>query len=131
MKRDGMWLALMALAYLFVVLGTVFTLSPEFLEHSPIGFEKRGAVHHVWHYMILIGGLTLLFGLLTEDRVLEALGLVGCGAPVLLNLVASLTAEDESLSGPLSAASGIDIVVRLAVLGLIAARLAEMRWEDR
>ena len=115
---------LYALAITFVLLGTIFTLFPETLEHSPVGFEKRGVVHHFWHGTLLIGALALLIGLVMRDRLFEAIGLIGVGLAVLLNLVAQVTADDESLSGSLStSASGIGTAVRLVVLSLVAARL--------
>jgi len=122
---------LLALGITFVTLGSVFTISPELLEHSPVGFEQRGAVHHIWHYMILIGGLSLLIGLLMPDRAFERIGLVGCGLPVLLNLAAAMLADDESFNTSLSpSVSGIGIALRVVVLALIVVRLREMR-EDR
>lgn len=110
----------------FAVLGTLFTLFPEFLEHSPIGFEKRGIVHHGWHYLILLGGFSLVLGVWLRDRALEAFGLVACGFPVLLNLVAIFTATDDFRD-----TSGIDIALRLVVICAALARLVELRNEDR
>lgn len=115
---------LLALAVVFVVLGTAFTLAPEFLEHSPVGFEARGVVHHAWHYLVLMGGLSLLIGVLMRDRVFEAMGLVGCGATIVLNLAALLTTVSTA------DVSGMDIASRVVVLSVIMARLSDMR-EDR
>lgn len=123
----------MVLATGFVILGTVFTLWPTTLEHSPVGFEKRGGVHHAWHYAILIGGLALGIGLALYDRLLEIAGLVLCGAAVLLNLAASLTAGDESFSGGVNASvSGFGITLRIVVFAWIVLRLIDVtRREDR
>jgi len=111
----------MALAVVFVILGTLFTLFPEFLSHSVIGVAERGTVHHIWHGMILLGGLALMIGLILPDRVFEAVGLIGCGVPTVAALAGTLTA------GPLASASGITIALQLVVLSLIGSRLADMR----
>lgn len=47
---------------LFVV-AIVFTIFPEALEHSPVSFETRGVLHHIWHYALLFGALLVLIGL--------------------------------------------------------------------
>ena len=117
--------AVLVLAWTFALLGTAFTISPEFLEHSPIGFEQRGVVHHGFHYLILIGGFTLLIGIWSRDPLLEVLGLWGCGLPVALNLAALLTAEN------LANESGIDIALRVVLLALVIDRLLDLREAGR
>ena len=121
------------LAAVFVCLGVIFTFSPELLEHSPVGFERRGAVHHIWHYTILMGGTALLLGIGMRDRLLERIGLIGCGLPVVLNLIALMTADHESLThgAPNPELSGMDVALRVIVIAMIVARLDEMRREDR
>ncbi len=121
--------ASLVLGLTFVVLGTLFTLSPELLSHSPIGFEKRGAVHHMWHYVVLIGGLAVAFGAGTRDRLFESVGLIGCGAAVFLNLAAAVTAGDQVTDG--SDLSGFGVGMRIVVLFWIAERLIYIRREDR
>lgn len=117
----------LVLAVAFVILGTVFTLWPETLAHSPVGFEKRGSVHHAWHYAILIGGLSLLAGLALHDRAFEIFGLVLCGAAVALNLAASITAGDESFQAGVNASvSGFGITLRVVVLAWIVLRLIDI-----
>lgn len=115
-----------ALGAVFTVLGTVFTLSPEFLSHSPVGFESRGFVHHVFfHYMIWLGGAALVLGISSRDSVFEVLGLVGCLIPTTLNLAAILSAED------IENTSGFDIALRVVVIAFVIARLNEIRSEGR
>lgn len=117
--------ATLSLGVIFTLLGTAFTVSPEFLEHSPVGFEQRGVIHHTFHYLILLGGFTLVTGVLFRDRLLETVGLWGCVLPVALNLTALLTAGD------LRDESGVDIALRLVVIFALADRLLELRNEDR
>lgn len=125
---------LVALGVAFVILGTVFTLFPSTLEHSPIGFERRGGVHHAWHYAILFGGLALLIGLMLRDRLFEVGGLVLCGSAVALNLAAAITAGDESFRpGVNVAVSGFGIALRIVVLAWIVLWLIDIfrASEDR
>lgn len=128
----GSRLGVVAIGATYSILGTLFTISPELLEHSPVGFETRGILHHVFHYLILIGGLALTLAVSIRDRVMEIAGLVACGVPTLLNLLALATADAESIGVSLNeSVSGMDIAVRLIVLAVIAGRLVEIRNEDR
>ncbi len=125
--------AILILGFTFMVLGSLFTLSPELLSHSPVGFERRGVVHHIWHYVVLIGGLSIVIGVQTHDRPFEVAGLIGCGAAVLLNLAASATAGDgASLTGGVNPSiSGFGVALRVIVLAWIVLRVVEIFREDR
>lgn len=130
---DKSRLCSLVLAIAFVILGTVFTLWPTTLEHSPVGFENRSGVHHAWHYAILIGGLALLIGLTIRDWVFEITGLVLCGAAVALNLVAFVTAGDEQFASAVNTSvPGFGVALRFVVLAWIVLRLIDvLRREDR
>lgn len=122
-RREYLFLhaPLFCLGVVFVTLGTVFTVFPQALEHSPVSFETRGPIHHIWHYAVLMGGLALTLGLWFRHIRTEIAGLWACGLVVILNLIA-LVAEDIATPDrpPLS---GIDAAARIAILSAIAARL--------
>ena len=130
---DKSRLCALVLAVAFVILGTMFTLWPETLEHSPVGFEKRGGVHHAWHYAILIGGLALLIGLMIHDWAFEIAGLILCGCAVGLNLASTITAGDDHFTASLNeSVSGFGIALRAVVFTWIVLRLVDvLRREDR
>lgn len=100
----------------------VFLIWPEALEHSPIGFEARGYVHHLWHGALAAGSLAALWGMFSPEphRIpMEAMGLMvltGCFAMNLAALVEDLVWGHTS--PPLG--SGLDLILRI---GLIAAFL--------
>ncbi len=98
----------------------VFTLSPEALSHSPVSFETRGIIHHVWHYTLLGGTLLGLIGAVIVDRrSMELVGLILVEAALALNLIAIVTFEIAGV-GPGDAASGLGIAMRVGVMAQIA-----------
>ncbi len=98
----------------------VFTLSPEALSHSPVSFETRGIIHHVWHYTLLGGTLLGLLGAVIVDRrSMELVGLILVEAALALNLIAIVTFEITGV-GPGDAASGLGIALRVGVMAQIA-----------
>ncbi len=98
----------------------VFTLSPEALSHSPVSFETRGIIHHVWHYTLLGGTLLGLIGAVIVDRrSMELVGLILVEAALALNLIAIVTFEITGV-GPGDAASGLGIALRVGVMAQIA-----------
>jgi len=112
---------LFALGIAYTILGTLFTIFPDLLNHSPVAFENRGPIHHLWHYTILIGGFALAIGIYIRNVRVEVMGLWGVGLAVLLNFMALVF---EEVSGSDSdALSGVTGATRLAVLAAIAARL--------
>ncbi len=77
------------LSLLFV--SVVFTIWPEALDHSPISFERRGIVHHVWHYSLLAGSLLALVGMFATFRrrlQLELAGTFLLVGSLTINLIA-------------------------------------------
>lgn len=48
-----------------LTVSVVFTIWPEVLEHSPVSFEQRGIIHHFWHYTLLTGAASTLFGMMS------------------------------------------------------------------
>ncbi len=98
----------------------VFTLSPEALSHSPVSFETRGIIHHVWHYTLLGGTLLGLIGAVIVDRrSMELVGLILVEAALALNLIAIVTFEITGV-GPGDAASGLGVALRVGVMAQIA-----------
>ncbi|MEJ7824924.1 MAG: hypothetical protein WKF48_05820 [Solirubrobacteraceae bacterium] len=78
-----------------------FTLAPDTLEHTAVSFEQRGIVHHAWHYMLLVGSVLTLLGLLTQSRIafrIEFTGLMLLIIAFAVNLVAVVT-SGEPISG--------------------------------
>ncbi len=100
---------------LFIV-AIVFTLFPAALEHSPVSFEARGIIHHVFfHYGLLLGSLGVVIGLLwppPRGFVIELAGLLLLLIALLLNLTAIVAAD---ATGEI-AAGGLDIAMRAAVM---------------
>lgn len=101
-----------------VIVALVFTVFPEALEHSPIAFEERGFIHHVWHYTLLSGGLLTLWAMVwahPNHRIqAEIIGLTFIATAVVINLIALITTQ---FVGPESEqASGIAIAIRAALL---------------
>lgn len=94
-----------------LLVAVVFTIWPQALDHSPVSFEKRGLVHHVWHYTLLLGSALTLVGMLAAARwrlKAEFVGLVSLIVVAALNMIALTSAE-----GP---TSGFDLALRAAVI---------------
>lgn len=111
---------------LVVALGAiavVFTIWPEALDHAPIAFEKRGVVHHVWHYSLLAGSFVALYGMFSEaERRLriEFAGLLTLLVVVALNTIALVA---DTLAQPPGVESGLGLALRFAVLAGFGVRL--------
>ena len=110
-----------AIGVCFVILGSLYTAFPNLLVHSPVSFETRGSIHHLWHYTILVGGFALTIGVWQRHLMAEVVGLWACGLVILLNLVA-LFAEDVS-TGSDTELSGMDAASRIVLLLTIGLRL--------
>lgn len=105
------------IASLFVV-SLVFTVWPGALEHSPISFEERGLVHHVWHYTLLAGASLVLLGMLWNNRKrlkVELMGTVLLIGATGMNLLAVGTEEGPDAPNGLSIAYRAGILVGLAL----------------
>lgn len=75
------------------LVSVVFTIWPEALEHTPIGFEQRGLIHHIWHYSLLFGSTAALFGqfIATKRRLqLELVGLIIVTSAVAMRFITVL-----------------------------------------
>lgn len=109
-----------------VIVAVIFTITPEALDHSPVAFETRGLVHHIWHYGLLIGSLAALGGALTTDRrglTIELVGLVLVVIALAFNLTTliadSVGPDSEPLRGvgiALRAGAMLQLVVRVWIL---------------
>ena len=105
----------------FVILGTLYTIFPELLEHTPVSFETRGPIHHLWHYLLLLGGFGLVIGIWIRHLQTENWALWICGGVVMLNFVA-LIAEDIANNSTVEL-SGMDAAARIVVLLTVVLRL--------
>ncbi len=107
-----------AIVFWLLVVSVMFTFWPQALEHSPISFEDRGVIHHVWHYTLLAGSISATFGLLSKSpwrAWFEIFGLILLAAAVALNLIAVISA---GLALPPLAGWGVTL--RIAILtGLV------------
>lgn len=120
--RDELLLNPYELPFSFSVLvvAIIFTLSPQTLEHSPIGFETRGIIHHLWHYALLLPGAVLnLVGRFTRERA-WGLALEGIGLALLLGAVSLNFSAIMTAGSPLG---GFGIVLRIALMVGIVVRL--------
>ncbi len=98
-------------------LSVVFTVAPETLDHTPISFETRGVVHHVWHYTLLAGSLLATVGMFVVHRrrlQIELSGLCLLTGALAMNLMvliaeAMTTVADE-------APTGLGMALRAAVI---------------
>lgn len=96
----------------------VFTIWPDLLRHNAIAFETQGAVHHIWHYSLLVGSLLSLFGMLAAAKwrlKAELFGLILLSAALAINLVAVISAAFDPLAGD-TATSGLGFALRAGVL---------------
>lgn len=99
----------------------IFTIWPEALAHSPISFEKRGILHHIWHYTLLLAPLIALYGMFSNHRwklYIESVGLVAIALAVALNLVAQITLllEKGQESAVLEGVTGYGIALRFGIV---------------
>lgn len=98
----------------------VFTFWPAALDHAPVSFERRGVVHHIWHYALLAGAATTLAGMLsagTRRLRTELVGLCVLIGAMGINLLAVIA--DAVAAG--QAVSGFTVAVRASVIvGLLA-----------
>lgn len=103
------------------VIAAVFTLAPETLGHTAVSFERRGIVHHLWHYALLFGSALTVIGLLVDARralLAEFAGVVLLAVVLAVNLIA-LIAEGDPVSGMALATRGgllLGLLVRAWIL---------------
>ncbi len=122
-RRDYVFLhaPTFVIGVLLVLLGSLYTIFPELLAHSPVSFENRGPVHHLWHYLLLTGGFALAGGVWQRSLQLQVFGLWSSSLVILLNFVAS--AADAISAGSTVELSGMDMALRIMVLAILALRL--------
>lgn len=118
------------LALCLALVAITFTLWPEALEHSPISFERRGIVHHAWHYSLLAGSLILLFGMFYAGRrrlAFELGGLIIVWGVLALNFTALLSGTTVLIDPPgqqdILRGTGLGMGLRLAILSGLAIRI--------
>lgn len=108
----------LTLVLTLVAVSVVFTIWPEFLDHAPVSFERRGIVHHIHHYMLLAGATLTAVGMVSAGSRRLRTELVGL-CLLIGALGVNLVAEVAHAAGADQAASGLDIALRVAaVVGL-------------
>lgn len=108
-----------------LVVSVVFTIWPEALNHSPISFERRGIVHHIWHYTLLVGALAALvgmFGTFARRLELELAGTILLAGALMINLIAQFgqgldPSQDDEVP------SGLGMALRFGVIAIFALRM--------
>lgn len=104
-----------------LVTSIVFTFWPAALDHAPVAFERRGVVHHVWHYALLVGAATTLAGMLsagTRRLRTELVGLCVLIGAMGINLLAVLA---DALAAEV-AVSGFTVAVRASIIAGLMVR---------
>lgn len=113
-----------------VVIAVVFTIWPDALDHSPISFETRGIIHHVWHYTLLTGSLVTLYAMLWAHPArriqAEVIGLLALGATVALNFIALAA---DTFDGTPAEGSGLGLGLRAALIIGFGLRLYTLVWQ--
>jgi hypothetical protein len=113
----------------------VFTIWPQALEHSPISFEKRGVVHHIWHYSLLGGSILSLYGMFSASKLrlqYEFIGLLILTNALLMNLVAQLDTYFDA--GPLAVhegVTGIGLGARIILVLILLLRMFVLYFEPK
>jgi hypothetical protein len=118
-----------------LVVAIVFTAFPDLLEHTAVGFETRGAVHHLWHHSLTAGAALNLAGrwpwiVRWVGRIVAFCGrkladsdvgltMQGIGLTLLLGCLA-LNLSALASAGQLG---GLAMAIRLALMTGIAVRL--------
>jgi hypothetical protein len=118
------------ITFAILIVAVVFTIWPDVLEHSPIAFETRGVIHHVWHYALMIGAaMTLIgeFGAFRKALVVEMVGVSLLTSAVAMNLaamvVAAMTLESQGhFEGGGGAPSGLGMALRAGVVAMYLIR---------
>jgi hypothetical protein len=104
----------------------VFTVWPTALDHAPIGFERRGVIHHIWHYSLLGGSLLALYGMFSANLrrlQFEFAGLLLLVTALSMNFVAQMSvliAHGES--SVQEGVTGLGLALRVAVIATLALR---------
>ncbi len=101
----------------------VFTIWPEALNHTPISFEIRGVVHHVWHYSMLTGSLLATVGMFVTHRrrlQIELSGLALLTGALTMNLVALITEAATTAIGEIP--GGLGMALRAVIIAGLLVR---------
>lgn len=123
------------IAFGLFILSVVFTIWPNALEHAPISFERRGVVHHIWHYSLLGGSMLALYGMFTVGRYrlqYEFFGLLLLVNAMAMNLVAQLSLYIESGTASVTdGVTGIGLGQRFIVIGILLLRMYVLYFEPK
>lgn len=107
-----------------LIVSIIFTFWPQTLNHSPISFERRGIVHHIWHYSLLAGSLLALvgmFGTFKRRLEFELFGTIILAGALTMNLIALVAdAVDPKAGEP---TSGLIMAVRVGVILIFILRV--------
>lgn len=117
------------------LIAVVFTIWPEALEHAPISFERRGVIHHIWHYSLLGGSILALYGMFSANLrrlQFEFVGLLMLTTALAMNLVAqvaTLIDEGSAAGGEAAGVTGLGLALRAGVIVTLALRTAVLYFE--
>jgi hypothetical protein len=103
------------------VISIVFTIWPAALNHAPIGFERRGIIHHIWHYSLLFGSVMALCGQFSASSHrmrIELLGLIISTGAVGMNL-AAVIAEGFAQGNAVEAGFALALKIGVALTLLL------------
>lgn len=117
----------LAIAVALTIVSVVFTIWPEVLDHTPVSFERRGLIHHTWHYLLLAGSVSTLAGMFSAGPrrlKIELVGLCLLIGALSINLTsavaAALATRPPEMSG-LVVAMESAIIVGLVLRAFIVA----------
>jgi hypothetical protein len=106
-------------------LAVVFTIWPAALNHTPISFETRGVIHHVWHYSLLAGAVIATVGMFVTHRrrlQIELSGLFLLTGAIVMNLVAVIAQASTIPPTGEEAPSGLGMALRAVVIAGLLVR---------
>lgn len=108
------------------LIAVTFTIWPTALEHAPISFERRGVIHHIWHYALLGGSILALYGMFSANLrrlQFEFVGLLMLTTALSMNLVAQIALFlDAGSSAVAEGVTGLGLGLRAGVIATLALR---------
>ena len=114
-------------------IAVTFTIWPSALEHAPISFEKRGVVHHIWHYSLLGGSVLAIYGMFSANMrrlQFEFAGLLLLVTAMAMNLVAQVSLfADQGPAAVADGVTGFGLGLRAGVLATLLLRLVVLYFE--
>lgn len=121
-----LWNPVVPLVFAVFFIAVTFTIWPTALDHAPISFERRGIIHHIWHYALLGGSLLALYGMFSANLrrlQFEFTGLLVLTTALSMNLVAQVALFIEAGSAAVAeGVTGLGLGLRAGVIVTLALR---------